>query len=196
MFEISFVFCQTNPNEHWVPTYQRSDGTTVQGHWKTESNNTNSDNFSTEGNINPHTGKPGHIKSDKKTSDYEFIINETSEMKNARLNAEFKKMVEDSKVDSWIKEMQIQAYLKQGKDMYGNFPPMYCISNLNLRNGPGTGPNSFILVKMNMFDIVDLDPYMTGHAEGIDNMKGWYHVTHRKTKMSGYVKACYLNIVN
>jgi hypothetical protein len=48
-----------NPNYHWVPPYQRRDGTRVRGHFKTDSNRTKCDNYSTEGNVNPHTGQPG-----------------------------------------------------------------------------------------------------------------------------------------
>lgn len=43
----------------WVEGYYRSDGTYVQGHYRTAPNDTKADNWSTRGNINPHTGKPG-----------------------------------------------------------------------------------------------------------------------------------------
>ena len=39
--------------------YQRSDGTSVSSHYKTASNGTNLDNFSTSGNTNPFTGTSG-----------------------------------------------------------------------------------------------------------------------------------------
>ena len=50
---------QTNPNIKYQEGYQRSNGTYVQGHYKTESNTTNLDNFSTQGNINPYTLQSG-----------------------------------------------------------------------------------------------------------------------------------------
>lgn len=50
---------QTNPNSKYQEGYQRSNGTYVEGHYKTESNNTNLDNFSTQGNTNPYTLQSG-----------------------------------------------------------------------------------------------------------------------------------------
>ncbi len=50
---------QTNPNIKYQEGYQRSNGTYIQGHYKTESNTTNLDNFSTQGNINPYTLQSG-----------------------------------------------------------------------------------------------------------------------------------------
>lgn len=55
---------QTNPNHKWVSGYTKSNGTYVSGHYRTESNYTNRDNFSTKGNVNPYTGKPGYIAPD------------------------------------------------------------------------------------------------------------------------------------
>lgn len=56
--------------DNWVNGYQRRDGTYVQGHYKTESNNTRNDNYSTRGNINPYTGSYG-----TKPRDYETNYN-------------------------------------------------------------------------------------------------------------------------
>jgi hypothetical protein len=39
--------------------YTTSTGTTVQGHYQTNSNNTQPDNFGTKGNVNPYTGSTG-----------------------------------------------------------------------------------------------------------------------------------------
>ena len=39
--------------------YTKSDGTSVPGHYKTTSDNTNTNNYSTQGNINSYTGKSG-----------------------------------------------------------------------------------------------------------------------------------------
>ena len=49
-------------NEVWVSGYTRSDGTYVKGHYRTGANETKSDNWSTKGNTNPHTGKKGTKK--------------------------------------------------------------------------------------------------------------------------------------
>jgi hypothetical protein len=47
------------PGEHYVSGYVRSNGTYVSGHFQTNPNGTRNDNYSTRGNINPHTGEPG-----------------------------------------------------------------------------------------------------------------------------------------
>jgi hypothetical protein len=47
------------PAVRYQSGYQRSDGTAVNSHYKTESNNTNWDNFSTKGNSNPYSGESG-----------------------------------------------------------------------------------------------------------------------------------------
>lgn len=51
----SFSFSQSV----WVNGYTKSNGTYVQGHYRTAPNNTVNDNYSTKGNINPYTGKKG-----------------------------------------------------------------------------------------------------------------------------------------
>lgn len=45
--------------EHSVRGYTRRDGTRVQSHMRMNPNNTQYDNWTTRGNINPHTGEPG-----------------------------------------------------------------------------------------------------------------------------------------
>jgi hypothetical protein len=49
----------SNPNSHYVNPYTRSDGTPVQGHYQTNPNNTQFDNYGTRGNYNPYTGTFG-----------------------------------------------------------------------------------------------------------------------------------------
>ncbi|MGD9684274.1 MAG: hypothetical protein AB7W16_24175 [Candidatus Obscuribacterales bacterium] len=53
----------TNPEYEWVnwPHVRKSDGTFVQGYWRSKRNNTMYDNFSSTGNVNPFTGQPGWI---------------------------------------------------------------------------------------------------------------------------------------
>lgn len=43
----------------YVQPHTRSDGTYVQGHYRTAPNSTNYDNWSSKPNVNPHTGKQG-----------------------------------------------------------------------------------------------------------------------------------------
>jgi hypothetical protein len=49
----------SSTGEHYVSSYVRSNGTYVAGHYQTNPNNTRNDNYSTRGNVNPHTGEPG-----------------------------------------------------------------------------------------------------------------------------------------
>jgi hypothetical protein len=46
----------SNQNSHYVSGYERNNGTYVQPHYQTNSNNTTYDNYNTRGNYNPHTG--------------------------------------------------------------------------------------------------------------------------------------------
>jgi hypothetical protein len=60
----------------WVNGYQRSDGTYVKGHWRSDPDGNFWNNYSTKGNINPYTGKEGTISyesylSDKYNIDYD-----------------------------------------------------------------------------------------------------------------------------
>ncbi len=56
--------------DNYVNGYQRKDGTYVQGHYKTESNNTRNDNYSTQGNLNPYTGSHGTKPRDNYDNSY------------------------------------------------------------------------------------------------------------------------------
>lgn len=57
----------TNSSVRYQRGYTRTDGTYVQGHYKTNSNSTNHDNFSTRGNTNTYTGSTG-----SRARDYSF----------------------------------------------------------------------------------------------------------------------------
>ncbi len=50
-----------------VKEYTKKDGTVVETHKRTAPNNTKNDNYSTKGNINPYTGKPGTKPGDGET---------------------------------------------------------------------------------------------------------------------------------
>lgn len=47
--------------EHYVSGYTRRDGTYVAPHYQTNPNGTLMDNYSTRGNVNPHTGQLGTV---------------------------------------------------------------------------------------------------------------------------------------
>lgn len=53
--------------DHYVNGYYKKDGTYVQGHYQTNPNNTNLDNYSTVGNANPYTGQAGTVQPDYNT---------------------------------------------------------------------------------------------------------------------------------
>ena len=53
-----------NYNSTFVDSYTRNDGTFVQSHYKSMPNDTNWDNYSTKGNVNPFTGSTGHRAKD------------------------------------------------------------------------------------------------------------------------------------
>lgn len=55
-----------------VSGYTRKDGTYVQPYFRTAPNSTNLDNFSTKGNVNPYTGKPGWIDPDSKYNTFYY----------------------------------------------------------------------------------------------------------------------------
>lgn len=45
--------------DQWVNGYTKSNGTQVQGYYRSDANSTKADNWSTKGNTNPYTGKEG-----------------------------------------------------------------------------------------------------------------------------------------
>ncbi len=61
---VSYSVPSVNYNTTTVSGYSRSNGTYVQSHVRTMPNDTNWDNYSTIGNINPYTGSKGHRAKD------------------------------------------------------------------------------------------------------------------------------------
>jgi hypothetical protein len=49
----------SNPSSHYVQPHTTSSGSYVSGHYQTNSNNTQMDNYGTRGNVNPYTGAVG-----------------------------------------------------------------------------------------------------------------------------------------
>jgi hypothetical protein len=49
----------SNPNSHTISPYTTQSGTYVGSHHSTNPNNTQLDNYSTRGNVNPYTGQIG-----------------------------------------------------------------------------------------------------------------------------------------
>lgn len=90
LFHVICVFSQVNPNYNWVEGYTRSDGTKVRGHYRTNPNSTNRDNYSTLGNVNPWTGEAGTILPDNKplinNNIYEDVFSSSSSTYDPSIN--------------------------------------------------------------------------------------------------------------
>lgn len=61
-----FLLCTVNWSDQvasveavWVSTYTRADGVIVPGHYRSKGDKNVYNNYSTKGNVNPHTGKKG-----------------------------------------------------------------------------------------------------------------------------------------
>lgn len=52
-------FCYSQTSQVWVDGYTKSNGTYVQGYYKTVPNSTATNNYSYSGNYNPNTGTVG-----------------------------------------------------------------------------------------------------------------------------------------
>jgi len=50
--------------DQYVHGYTKSNGTYVQPYHRTNANSIKSDNYSSQGNINPYTGQPGHERNE------------------------------------------------------------------------------------------------------------------------------------
>jgi len=46
-------------NDTYIKKYTRKDGTEVKNHFRTETNDTEADNYTAKGNVNPYTDKKG-----------------------------------------------------------------------------------------------------------------------------------------
>ena len=72
IFLFLYSLAQTNSHHVKVSGYYKKDGTYVQPYFRTAPNQTNADNFSTKGNINPYNGKPGWIEPDNKYNTFYY----------------------------------------------------------------------------------------------------------------------------
>ena len=62
---VSSAHVGESPGVHTVRGYTKRNGTIVAPYHATNRNGTKRDNFSTKGNVNPYTGKPGTKNTDK-----------------------------------------------------------------------------------------------------------------------------------
>ena len=70
LFALFAVTAVTEAGSTSVKGYVRSDGTFVQPHMRSTPNSTRFDNYSTQGNSNPYTGKTGSAPVFKPLTDY------------------------------------------------------------------------------------------------------------------------------
>ncbi len=70
-FAICLV-CFLAQAQTWVKGYTKSNGTYVEGYYKTNSNNTNWDNYSTRDNQNPFNGTEGYKAKDYTTESWNY----------------------------------------------------------------------------------------------------------------------------
>jgi len=115
---IIFVFvvpAQVNSRHVHVNGYYKKNGTYVQPYHRTAPNSTKRDNFSTKGNTNPYTGKPGWIPSDGNNTYYSNPNNNTSNLtdseleniinipnkSNISIKCQHSACIEDSRIDTF-----------------------------------------------------------------------------------------------
>ena len=60
IFLFSFIAVGTADSDTSVRGYYKKSGTYVEPHYRSSPNSTTRDNYSTYGNTNPYTGKPGY----------------------------------------------------------------------------------------------------------------------------------------
>ena len=76
LFTTQVGFSQTystySTNSTYVNGYNKNNGTTVQGYERTNRNNTNADNYSTTGNVNPYTQTQGTRAADYSSQSYNY----------------------------------------------------------------------------------------------------------------------------
>jgi len=61
LFLVSIMFANLVIADTYVRGYTRRDGTYVNGYYRSSPNSTRLDNYSTQGNYNPYTGKRGTV---------------------------------------------------------------------------------------------------------------------------------------
>ena len=72
VFLLLIAFSFSGFADEYVYGYYKKDGTYVEGYFKTSPNTTNRDNYSTQGNLNPHTGTEGARAPDYSPQAYNY----------------------------------------------------------------------------------------------------------------------------
>jgi hypothetical protein len=106
-------FCQVNPNNHYVKGYHKSNGTYVQGHYRTNPNSTNRDNYSTYPNVNPYTGKIGTVAPDNNYSATTLEIPGANSISYSRT---YSKLFDNDKASTEESRREMRDAFKAGID--------------------------------------------------------------------------------
>jgi prepilin-type processing-associated H-X9-DG protein len=62
LFTVALLACGVATAQTYVKPHVTKNGTYVDGHVRTNPNNTNTDNYGTKGNYNPYTGQAGTVQ--------------------------------------------------------------------------------------------------------------------------------------
>lgn len=108
------MIAQVNPNYHYVQGHYRVDGVYVKGHYKTNSNETNRDNYTTKPNINPWTGQLGYVE-----PDIYYIAENPSNYESEYLSPEYNSAKELFDKKQYLKSIEFC------KDAIKRFPKPY-----------------------------------------------------------------------
>ena len=98
LFFSCLTLAQINPNHVKGEGYIKADGTKVNSYMRTAPNSTVNDNFSTIGNTNPYTGKPGWIARDN----YAYSYRSSSSNKSRRVVQKTEPIKSYGRQDFWV----------------------------------------------------------------------------------------------
>lgn len=186
LLAFTFLFSQSslgqvNKNYEWISGYTKTDGTYVNGYYRTEANNTINDNYSTYPNVNPFTGKKGYIKPQANITpisvypDYAAIA--------------YRKLGLDKLEKKETFVFKPPSKQESNHFFYRNSYPRYVIkTNANLRNHGNKNSTVIAIMKKNHFVYVipkHLDFRTINYGRGISNT--WSYVYYASGDVKGYV---------
>ena len=171
-------FGQVNQNNQWISGYNRADGAYVEGYYRTESNSTINDNYSTYPNVNPYTGKNGYIKPQTNNNpivvypDYAAI---------AYIKLGLDKL---EKKDTFV--YQPPSDLENEFSLHTSLYPRYIIKrNANLR--AYGNKNSNVILQMKKKHFVYVIPFNFSNPDQGLYPNNWSYVYYASERVKGYV---------
>lgn len=137
LFTLTALAAQVNPNKIWVAGYYRSNGTYVKGYYRTAPNHTVNDNYSTIGNVNPHTGEKGWVPRDSHKNPYAATRESTAVRGIDNTNGGQSYFRANTSTIPSAAKFDV-ADLSEYRLRYVN------TTRLNVRTGPGANYHSFL----------------------------------------------------